>query len=70
VTDKQRADFARVRTNQQHLAILITEILNFVRVGSGHMPYALADVKACEAMQHSIDLVEPLFARRGSSSTE
>jgi signal transduction histidine kinase len=65
VTDKQHADFARVRTNQRHLAILITEILNFVRVGSGHMAYAVTDVKACESMQHSIDLVEPLFGQKG-----
>ena len=65
VTEKQHADFARVRTNQQHLAILITEILNFVRVGSGHMPYAVTDVKACESMQHAIDLVEPLFGQKG-----
>ena len=65
VTDKQHADFARVRTNQQHLAILITEILNFVRVGSGHMPYAVNDFKACEMMQHAIDLVDPLFGQKG-----
>jgi len=65
VTEKQHADFARVRTNQQHLAILITDILNFVRVGSGHMPYAVADVKACELMQHAVDLVEPLFGQKG-----
>ena len=65
VTEKQHADFARVRTNQQHLAILITEILNFVRVSSGHMAYAVTDIKACELMQHAIDLVEPLFGQKG-----
>jgi len=65
VTDKQHADFARVRTNQQHLAILITEILNFVRVGSGHMPYAVTDVRACDTMQHAVDLVDPLFGQKG-----
>jgi signal transduction histidine kinase len=65
VTEKQHADFARVRTNQRHLALLITEILNFVRVGSGHMAYAFTDVKACESMQHAIDLIEPLFGQKG-----
>jgi signal transduction histidine kinase len=65
VTKTQRADFARVRINQQHLAILITEILNFVRVGSGHMPYVVTDVKACESMQYAIDLIEPLFGQKG-----
>ena len=32
VTEDQRADFARVKANQQHLALLITEVLNFARV--------------------------------------
>jgi signal transduction histidine kinase len=65
VTETQHADFARVRKNQQHLAILITEILNFVRVGTGHMPYAVTDIKACESMQHAVYLVEPLFEQKG-----
>ena len=65
VTAHQHADFARVKTNQQHLAILITEILNFVRVGSGRASYAVSDVKACDAMTHAIDLIEPLFGQKG-----
>lgn len=65
VTENQRADFARVRTNQQHLAILITEILNFVRVGSGQGSYAVKDVKACDALRHAVELIEPLFAQKG-----
>ena len=65
VTENQHADFARVKRNQQHLALLITEILNFSRVGTGQMSYALKDVKACEAMQHTIELIEPLFGQKG-----
>jgi signal transduction histidine kinase len=65
VTESQRADFKRVKTNQQHLALLITEILSFVRVGSGHTSYKVADVQACEAIAHAIELVEPLFGQKG-----
>ena len=64
VTDSQRADFARVRTNQRHLALLISEILNFARVGSGHVTYALADINTFDTMQHAIELVEPLFGQK------
>jgi len=64
VTDRQRADFARVKTNQQHLALLITEILNFVQVGSGRVSYSVADVPACEAMEYAIELIEPLFGQK------
>jgi signal transduction histidine kinase len=64
VTDRQHADFARVKTNQQHLALLITEILHFVQVGSGRLTYAVTDVSAREAMQYAIELIEPLFAQK------
>jgi signal transduction histidine kinase len=65
VTEGQHADFVRVKTNQQHLSLLITEILTFVRVGSGRVLYAVADVKACDALQHAIELIEPLFGEKG-----
>jgi signal transduction histidine kinase len=65
VTEKQHVDLARVRTNQQHLSLLITEILTFVRVGSGRLAYAISDINACQVMQHAIELVEPLFGQKG-----
>jgi signal transduction histidine kinase len=67
VTESQRADFARVKTNQQHLALLITEILNFVQVGSGRVNYSVTDVPACEAIQYAIELIEPLFGQKSIS---
>ena len=65
VTEEQHADLARVRTNQQHLAALITEILNFARVGSGSVSYAVSDVNGGEAIRHAIALIEPLIAQQG-----
>jgi signal transduction histidine kinase len=65
VTEKQRVDLARVRTNQQHLAALITEILNFARVGSGSVSYAVSDVNCCDALRHAVELIEPLIAQQG-----
>jgi signal transduction histidine kinase len=67
VTEKQHADFKRVKTNQQHLALLITEILNFVQVGSGRLTYSITDVAACEAIQYAIELIEPLFGQKSIS---
>lgn len=65
VTETQRADFARVKANQQHLALLITELLNFSRAGSSSVSYAVTDVNACDAITHAIELIEPLIAQRG-----
>ena len=65
VTEEQHADFARVRTNQQHLALLLTEILNFARIESGRMAYTVSDIDAYGALTHALGLVEPLIAQRG-----
>jgi signal transduction histidine kinase len=65
VTASQRVAFARVKTNQQHLALLITEILNFSRVEGRQLTYAEKNVKACDAVQHTIELIEPLFGQKG-----
>ena len=65
VTDEQRADFARVKANQQHLTLLITEVLNFAQVGAGGMSYAVSDINGCDALKHAIQLIEPLIAQRG-----
>ena len=64
VTESQHADLGRVRTNQLHLAALITEILNFARVGSGSVTYSVSDVNGCKALTHAVELIEPLIAQR------
>ncbi len=65
VTKAQHADFARVKVSQQHLTLLITEILNFTRVGGGGVSYTVSDFNACEMMAHAIGLIEPLFGQKG-----
>jgi signal transduction histidine kinase len=65
VTADQHADLARIRTNQLHLAALITEILNFARVGSGSVAYSISDVNGCDAITHAVQLIEPLIAQQG-----
>ena len=65
VTDQQHADFARVRNSQRHLVLLISEILNFARAGSGGLRYVISNLKAVDAVSRAIDLIEPLFAQRG-----
>ncbi len=62
VTADQRADFARVKRNQQHLTLLITEILNFARAGG--VSYAVSDIDAHAVMCHAVELIEPLFKQK------
>lgn len=65
VTEEQRTDLARMKTNQQYLLVLITEILNFVQVDSGRASYDISDVNACAALTRAVDLISPLIAQRG-----
>ncbi|HEU5184847.1 MAG TPA: ATP-binding protein [Gemmatimonadaceae bacterium] len=65
VTESQHADFARVKANQKHLTLLITEILNFVRVGTGAQSYTVSEFNACDVLTHAIELIEPLVGQRG-----
>jgi signal transduction histidine kinase len=64
VTEGQHADFARIKTNQQYLLILITEILNFSHVASGRMSYDISDINAYDALTRAVELIEPLIPQR------
>jgi signal transduction histidine kinase len=65
VTEDQRADFARIKRNQQYLLVLITEILNFAHVASGRMSYNIGDISAHDALSRAVELIEPLISQRG-----
>jgi len=65
VTDEQHTDFARVRSNQEYLLVLINEILNFVQVGSGRVSFDAIDVNVNAAFTRAVELIEPLIVQRG-----
>ena len=65
VTEAQRSDLARMKTNQQYLLVLITEILNFVQVSTGRVAYDIGDINAHAALTRAVELIEPLIAQRG-----
>jgi signal transduction histidine kinase len=67
VTEGQQADLARIKQNQEYLLVLITEILNFVHVGSGAVSYDIGDINAHDALMRAVELIEPLIAARGVS---
>ncbi|MDQ3699211.1 MAG: ATP-binding protein [Gemmatimonadota bacterium] len=64
VTEAQHADLARIRRNQRHLLALITDILNFVQVGSGRTEYDIRDVVLHELLTEGVALVEALILQK------
>ena len=63
VTEEQRSDLDRIRSNQKHLTALITDVLNFVRIDNGRVSYVLTDVAVGELLAASVALVEPLVQK-------
>ena len=60
VTEKQRRALARIRASQQHLLMLITEILNFVRIESGRMEYHFGPTPVADALADVAGMLERL----------
>lgn len=54
-----------MKASQQHLLVLITEILNFVQVAGGRASYDIMALNAHDALIRAFELVEPLIARQG-----
>ena len=65
VTEKQHVSLARIKANQEHLLMLITEILNFVRVESGRMEYQIVDVPMTEALSDVGDMLGVAINEKG-----
>lgn len=67
VTDKQRVALARIKANQQHLLVLITEILNFVRIESGRMEYNLGRVSLQRTFAEVSEMLSGAAEQKGLS---
>jgi PAS domain S-box-containing protein len=65
VTDAQRTALDRVQRSQQHLLLLINDVLNFAKLEAGHVDYAIENVRLADAVEDVMSMVEPLLAARG-----
>ena len=65
MTDAQRVDLARIRTNQRYLMGLISDLLDFTKVGGGQLVYNIADIPAHSVLSAGLALVEPLIVQKG-----
>ena len=65
VTDEQREDLRRIRRSQRHLLALVNDVLNFVRVDTGHVHYDIGDVDLGVVLADVETLVAPQFLAKG-----
>ena len=64
VTDAQRDALSRIARSQAHLLTLINDVLNFARIDSGQLQYAVQDVRMNETLGGLEPLVAPQVAAR------
>jgi PAS domain S-box-containing protein len=65
LTAEQRAALGRVGRAQRHLLGLINDVLNYARLESGRVEYALAPVDVAAAVADVLPMVEPQAEARG-----
>jgi signal transduction histidine kinase len=70
VTEVQHVALSRIKANQQHLLVLISDILNFARIESGRVEYRLSEVPLEPAMAEvgkmlSVAIAEKRLTLRG-----
>jgi signal transduction histidine kinase len=64
VTDAQRDALNRIARSQAHLLTLINDVLNFARIDSGQLRYAVHDVRMNETLAGLEPLVAPQVSAR------
>ncbi|HEX6964345.1 MAG TPA: ATP-binding protein [Gemmatimonadaceae bacterium] len=65
VTDAQREALRRAQRGQQHLLMLISDILNFAKLEAGRVEYRLRDVPLADVVAEIAPMVAPPFAAKG-----
>jgi signal transduction histidine kinase len=65
VTDEQKVALNRINQSQHHLLALITDILNFAKIESGRIDFAVTDVPLFEAVERAVVLVAPQMHAQG-----
>lgn len=64
VNEDQVADLDRIGKNQEHLLAIISEVLEFARVGAGRVTYQYADVRLDLALRDAEAMVLPQIATK------
>lgn len=65
LTEKQRESIARIQQSQRHLLGLINQVLNYTRIETGTMHYAISDIVVAEALAAAAGLIAPQMRQRG-----
>jgi PAS domain S-box-containing protein len=64
ITEEQRVDLLKIQRSKNHLDALVSDVLNFAKLGSGKMEYQLTTVDVHAAIQSVLEMVAPQIASK------
>jgi PAS domain S-box-containing protein len=59
ITEDQRIDLLKIQRSKNHLDSLVSDVLNFAKLGSGKIEYRMKDVDVDKMFQSVIEMVTP-----------
>jgi PAS domain S-box-containing protein len=59
ITEEQRIDLLKIQRSKNHLDSLVSDVLNFAKLGSGKIEYRVKDVDIDKMFQSVIEMVTP-----------
>jgi PAS domain S-box-containing protein len=65
VSEEQIQYLDRIRRSQQHLLGIISDLLNFSRIESGHLSYDITPVHLADVLETVLPMVQPQAAAKG-----
>jgi PAS domain S-box-containing protein len=65
VTEEQRIDLLKIQRSKQHLDTLVSDVLNFAKLGSGTIDYRIRDVAVKPVLSSVVEMVTPQIGEKG-----
>ena len=64
ITEEQKIDLLKIQRSKDHLDALVSDVLNFAKLGSGKVEYHIAAVDVHGTLQGVLDMVAPQLATK------
>jgi PAS domain S-box-containing protein len=64
ITEEQRVDLLRIQRSKNHLDALVSDVLNFAKLGAGRIELRVREVDVTETMDAVLEMVTPQLERK------
>jgi PAS domain S-box-containing protein len=64
VTDEQRVDLLKIQRSKNHLDALVSDVLNFAKLGSGKIEFRLRPIRVRQTLDAVIEMITPQLEQK------